>query len=61
MAGRHRHRASSEIANIESGIPLRRRPEAVDIAWAVVCCPRARPAMLTGQVLSVSGGFAMPR
>jgi 2-hydroxycyclohexanecarboxyl-CoA dehydrogenase len=50
-----------EIRNIESGIPLRRRSEAVDIAWAVLFLASAQARQLTGQVLSVSGGFAMPR
>jgi NAD(P)-dependent dehydrogenase (short-subunit alcohol dehydrogenase family) len=50
-----------EIANIEAGIPLRRRSEAVDIAWSVVFLSSERARQLTGQVLSVSGGFQMPR
>jgi NAD(P)-dependent dehydrogenase (short-subunit alcohol dehydrogenase family) len=50
-----------QIRNIESGIPLRRRSEAVDIAWSVVFLASAQARQLTGQVLSVSGGFAMPR
>lgn len=50
-----------EIQNIESGIPLRRRSEAVDIAWSVVFLSSDRARQLTGQVLSVSGGFQMPR
>ena len=51
----------SQIRNIASGIPLRRRSEAVDIAWSVVFLASAQARQLTGQVLSVSGGFAMPR
>lgn len=51
----------SQIRNIESGIPLRRRSEAVDIAWSVVFLASAQARQLSGQVLSVSGGFAMPR
>jgi NAD(P)-dependent dehydrogenase (short-subunit alcohol dehydrogenase family) len=51
----------SQIKNIESGIPLRKRPEAIDIAWTVVYLASAQARMLTGQVLSVSGGFQMPR
>jgi NAD(P)-dependent dehydrogenase (short-subunit alcohol dehydrogenase family) len=51
----------TQIKNIEAGIPLRRRPEAVDIAWAVVFLASAQARMLTGQVLSASGGFQMPR
>ena len=50
-----------EVANITSGIPLRRRSEAIDIAWAVLMLSAAQARQLTGQVLSVSGGFAMPR
>ena len=51
----------AEIRNIERGIPLRRRSEAVDIAWTVLFLASARARQLTGQVVSVSGGFAMPR
>ncbi|MCC6434225.1 MAG: SDR family oxidoreductase [Acidimicrobiales bacterium] len=51
----------SQIRNIESGIPLRRRSEAVDIAWSVVFLASQQARQLTGQVLSVSGGFQMPR
>jgi NAD(P)-dependent dehydrogenase (short-subunit alcohol dehydrogenase family) len=50
-----------EVDNITAGIPLRRRSEAVDIAWAVLMLASAQARQLTGQVLSVSGGFAMPR
>jgi 2-hydroxycyclohexanecarboxyl-CoA dehydrogenase len=50
-----------EIQNIESGIPLRRRSEAVDIAWSVLFFASERARQLTGQLVSVSGGFAMPR
>jgi len=50
-----------EIQNIESGIPLRRRSHAADIAWSVVFLSSERARQLTGQVLSVSGGFQMPR
>jgi len=51
----------AQVENITSGIPLRRRSEAVDIAWSVVFLASAQARQLTGQVLSVSGGFAMPR
>ncbi|MCU1502522.1 MAG: hypothetical protein JWM12_1876 [Ilumatobacteraceae bacterium] len=51
----------AQIANIESTSPLRTRPEAKDIAAAVVFFASAPARMLTGQVLSVSGGFQMPR
>jgi NAD(P)-dependent dehydrogenase (short-subunit alcohol dehydrogenase family) len=47
--------------SVERGIPLRHRPEAVDIAWTAVFLASSRARMLTGQVVSVSGGFAMPR
>ena len=50
-----------EIHNIEQGIPLRRRSEAVDIAWSVLFLASTRARQLTGQGVSVSGGFAMPR
>ncbi|MFO1080563.1 MAG: SDR family NAD(P)-dependent oxidoreductase [Reyranellaceae bacterium] len=50
-----------EVRNIEAGIPLRRRSEAADIAWSVVFLSSERARQLTGQVLSVSGGFQMPR
>ena len=50
-----------QIKSIEASTPLRRRPEAVDIATAVVFLCSAPARMLTGQVLSVSGGFEMPR
>jgi len=50
-----------EVQNIESGMPLRRRSEAVDIAWSVLFLASARARQLTGQVMSVSGGFIMPR
>jgi NAD(P)-dependent dehydrogenase (short-subunit alcohol dehydrogenase family) len=51
----------AQIKNIESTTPLRRRPEAIDIATAVVFLASTPARMLTGQVLSVSGGFHMPR
>lgn len=50
-----------EIADMERSIPLRRRPEAADVAAAVAFFASSRAALLTGQVLSVSGGFTMPR
>jgi NAD(P)-dependent dehydrogenase (short-subunit alcohol dehydrogenase family) len=40
---------------------LRRRPEAGDVAAAVAWLASEPARMLTGQVLSVSGGFNMPR
>ncbi|MGI9053027.1 MAG: SDR family NAD(P)-dependent oxidoreductase [Ilumatobacteraceae bacterium] len=51
-----------EIGDMEKAIPLRRRPEAGDVGAAVAfLASPAKAGMLTGQVLSVSGGFAMPR
>ena len=50
-----------QIQSIEAAAPLRTRPEAVDIASSVVFLASAPARMLTGQVLSVSGGFHMPR
>jgi 2-hydroxycyclohexanecarboxyl-CoA dehydrogenase len=50
-----------EIGAMERSIPLRRRPEAVDVATAVAWLASEPARMLTGQVVSVSGGFAMPR
>lgn len=49
------------IANIEAGIPLRTRPDAQDIAATVVYLSSSPARSLTGQVMSVSGGFNMPR
>lgn len=51
----------SQVANITAGIPLRRRSEAIDIAWSVAWFASRQARQLTGQVVSVSGGFAMPR
>jgi 2-hydroxycyclohexanecarboxyl-CoA dehydrogenase len=51
----------NQIKNIEGAAPLRRRPQAADIATSVVFLASAPARMLTGQVLSVSGGFQMPR
>ena len=50
-----------QIKNIEASTPLRRRSQAVDIAWTVVFLASQQARQLTGQVLSVSGGFHMPR
>ena len=52
---------TKEVQSIESGTPTRRRSEAVDIAWSVLFLASERARQLTGQVLSVSGGFIMPR
>ena len=50
-----------QIRDMEAASPLRQRPEAVDIAATVTYLASAKARMLTGQVVSVSGGFAMPR
>jgi 2-hydroxycyclohexanecarboxyl-CoA dehydrogenase len=50
-----------QLASIERAVPLRRRTEAADVANAVVFFASERASrQLTGQVVSVSGGFAMP-
>ena len=51
----------AQIANIEGRSALRRRTEAADVAWATLFFASERSRQLTGQVLSVSGGFQMPR
>ncbi len=51
----------SQVENITKSIPLRRRSEARDIAWSVLFFASEQARQLTGQVVSVSGGFAMPR
>jgi len=50
-----------EIQYMEASVPLKRRPEALDIAWTVAFLASERARMLTGQIVSVSGGFNMPR
>lgn len=52
---------AKEIADIESRIPLRRRSEARDVAWSTAFLASDRARQLTGQLVSVSGGYAMPR
>ena len=49
-----------QITDMEKATPLRRRPEAVDIAKTVAWLASEPAGMLTGQVVSVSGGFNMP-
>lgn len=49
------------IVDMERATPLRMRPEATDIAAAVAWLASEPARMLTGQVVSVSGGFNMPR
>ena len=46
---------------MEKATPLRTRPEAADIAATVAWLASDQARMLTGQVISVSGGFNMPR
>jgi len=53
--------AEKQISDIKHATPLRRRPEAVDIANTVVWMASEPARMLTGQLVSVSGGFNMPR
>jgi NAD(P)-dependent dehydrogenase (short-subunit alcohol dehydrogenase family) len=50
-----------EIQYMEASIPLKRRPEALDIAWTAAFLASELARMLTGQIISVSGGFNMPR
>lgn len=51
----------SQLANIQHSIPLRRLTQATDIANAVLFfASETMGRQLTGQVISVSGGFAMP-
>jgi 2-hydroxycyclohexanecarboxyl-CoA dehydrogenase len=50
-----------QIESITRALPLRRLTEAVDVANAVVWVSSELAArQVTGQVLSVSGGFSMP-
>jgi 2-hydroxycyclohexanecarboxyl-CoA dehydrogenase len=49
------------IADMERAAPMRTRPTANDIADTVAWFASNRAGMLTGQVVSVSGGFNMPR
>lgn len=50
-----------ERKDIEARTPLRRRTEAIDVAWTTLFLASARARQLTGQLISVSGGFQMPR
>lgn len=52
---------AKQIESLEKGIPLRRLTTADDVADAVVFVSSERIArQITGQVLSVSGGYSMP-
>ena len=52
---------ADQIENLEKGIPLRRLTTARDVADAVVFFSSAGAArQITGQVVSVSGGYSMP-
>jgi len=60
-AGREAIFDDDQLASIERAVPLRRRTDAADVANAVVFFASERASrQLTGQVVSVSGGFAMP-
>lgn len=50
-----------EIGALEAQVPMRERPTAEDVAAAAVFLASEPARMLSGQVLSVSGGFMMPR
>lgn len=52
---------AKEIADIERRTPLKRRSEAIDVAWSALFLASDKARQLTGQTISVSGGFAMPR
>jgi len=52
---------AKEISDIERRTPLKRRSEAVDVAWSALFLASDKARQLTGQTISVSGGFAMPR
>lgn len=50
-----------QIESLRKGIPLRRLTTAADIAKAVLFAASERTArQMTGQVLSISGGYSMP-
>ena len=52
---------AKQIESLENGSPLRRLTTAGDVADAVVFVSSERVArQITGQVLSVSGGYSMP-
>jgi 2-hydroxycyclohexanecarboxyl-CoA dehydrogenase len=50
-----------EKEDLDNRTPLRRRTEAMDVAWTTLFLTSARARQLTGQLISVSGGFQMPR
>ncbi len=52
---------STAISDIEARTPLGVRPEAVDIAWTALFLASDKARQLTGQSISVSGGFSMLR
>lgn len=59
--GRDKVFDEKQISSLESGIPLRRLTSAGDVADAVVFLSSDHSArQITGQVLSVSGGYSMP-
>lgn len=49
-----------QIESLKAGIPLRRLTSAEHVADAVVWMSSNRAYQLTGQTISVSGGYAMP-
>lgn len=49
-----------QIESLKAGIPLRRLTSAENVADAVVWFSSNRAYQLTGQTISVSGGYAMP-
>lgn len=50
-----------ELAQVKEHAPLKMLPSADDIAASVVFLASAPARALTGQVISVSGGYQMPR
>lgn len=59
--GRDKVFNAKQIESLEKGIPLRRLSTAHDVADAVVFFSSDRVSrQITGQVLSVSGGYSMP-
>jgi 2-hydroxycyclohexanecarboxyl-CoA dehydrogenase len=61
QGGRDAIFTDAQLASIERSIPLRRLTTAADIANSVIFFSSdAASRQLTGQVVSVSGGYAMP-
>lgn len=53
--------SDKEVSALEAQVPMRLRPAAEDIAASVVFFASESARVLTGQILSVSGGYMMPR